>query len=1773
MLNEFYKYIANSIVGFFQERALTIHPGDRYCLRLDTADMVAGVDDALRKRTELDQIQGTYQHNDVYNTFTIRLSSSIEIVIASKINGMTDDFLATLRNVELTEKHFPILMIVHSPNDSITSGTGDLSANGMPFHAESIVSKIKNEIKTAELSDADRILLELELERKQSDRFSDKSSLFEYSDLLTVLGRGYVIDSDFAGFSLLVDDRLTSIPREKIRDRIKENHRIFDRIDYVFKHGNIENDLDKEYDPSFIDNLIDAKKKGTPWYENYTFEMVKSSHDKLKRKLDNPLSIKEENIEAYSDSALEYIFPADSLMFIRDDGEKGAKQRKKNILIFNPDQRSNVTVRIVSNISVRDSWVDCCGAKVICSGRETIIEMTVDGCSFSRTDIKDPNSNIAYQFKVCVLNLYPNYLENIRTCYFLDVPKGNVTRSSIHVMGLKHELVINPGKQETISAKMQADTTYDCNYDQTLVLGFDEEVFEIETGIISFKIKCGAVTVPLRIKDEPVKPNELTGIKALKMKYSEKRGIEYRNEKLILGTKEYYAKSPFKDSLSLEKAIVDNGWLAVHDTINGLEEYELKVSDPVRNAYLELIYEYKRLQQLPSLAYLSGQLKNLAEQYICLVEEALGDLPVGKSLSGSHNGLLLLGAVIQTNGERTIKFSPLHPLNILYHLKLIGEEQVGEIRDDLVEKLTSLNLLPYIQDPENRLYYAVEQRHSPEWHTYARITNKRFQGARNYVQKLVCEKISQYIDYFTFLFDDIGNDKLYINLINMGDCREVLQGLIRYFTKELHERNDPECLKRFVLNIYCESGSYNEFSVLSDQKRLKDYLTTYGKNVDDISEMALILSSRIKCFYRSILEEKYEYAHLSFYEMESSDNDGDNRMDSISTGVSLGGLISGTPSVLDSGWYKTGFGTKSAKDNRLLRFAKQYNALSRVAFTGSSYEPESALFTAIASSGEGQLNKIYDSSNWVVFVDPKVDLSFFKPGEQDDRDLMIIHYSDQYTSASGYDDITVTRKSEQYEEIIQGQLQQKGVLASKEKVHDIISLFNAINGAWMLRLISAKKPVGAVDSYFSREKMSILSAIKLCMAYYAHDSIVWVPISLEEMLRVSGGAGYSQKDGLLSAKNLKFEKGVTSDDILLIGIEGPVDNIKVYLHPVEVKIGQNPSVVIAKARDQVLHTYKGLWNSLWPEEGRYSLECKLSRNFLMQLVIVSCEKLQLYNVYPDERWDLVTDEYREALLNESYRFSSELDTTIGEGTIISFKSDALIKNGKMEDDVCLLEFPEKSGSEYMIKSPVEIEEDLDRCQSELPKRLKYLYVPINTEASETDNSENQMVVPPYESVHEDNQISSEETDYSQVSETNDNDLKDDVPKRTEDEPIGKEVAVPEKEEPEKRQGMQILFGTDISNGKELFWHPNDTNQLFHTNTGIIGTMGTGKTQFTKSLIAQLHQDQMYNFDGSPLGILIFDYKGDYNEGKADFINATEAKVIKPYHLPFNPLALTKSSVFKPLLPIHTANSFKDTLSKVYGLGAKQQNTLFSCIKQAYDVRGISPSDPSTWDNIPPTFEMVYSIYVNDEDIKKNDSLAAAMEKLHQFQIFEGDPAKTVSLFDLLNGVVVIDLSGYDTDIQSLIVAITLDLFYSQMQAAGSSKMDHRYRQLTKMILVDEADNFMSEGFPSLKKIMKEGREFGVGVILSTQFLKHFGASDDDYAKYILTWVVHNVADLKLSDIEFVFKTGSKSDETQRLFDDIKKLERHHSIVKIGTANPSYIRDKAFWELYKEQQQG
>lgn len=1072
----------------------------------------------------------------------------------------------------------------------------------------------------------------------------------------------------------------------------------------------------------------------------------------------------------------------------------------------------------------------------------------------------------------------------------------------------------------------------------------------------------------------------------------------------------------------------------------------------------------------------------------------------------------------------------------------------------VIDRLNSIYLLPYIK--RNRKVYKVsDQLFSIEWKHYAPIENKKYMGGRKYVPKLVEDKVTEFTGHFRYIFEEINNRIIKINLINMGDCREILQGIAQYYCHAVKKNPDIDRLLRFEVHIYADDLFDNTFNYLKNRSKLKKFLDDEKLSIASgvaMNNLEDIMAKLIDCYFCSDIGKNYAYSHLTFYEMESEITSEIATMDQIATGVALGGIISGVPSSRYGVKYRTGFGSKYARETRLEDVAELLNALFQVNDSGNPFQSGVGISTQIDSSAEVKMNEIYKSSNWIVFVDPKVDLDFFFE-EEAKSDLLIIHYSDQYTSSSGYDAITVTHKSKQYMKVIQEYLLEKGVNAEASEIAKIINLFNAINGDWLLRLVSSKKVIGVNrESTFSREKISIVAAIKFMLAYLKHPDILWVPISMEEMLRVSGGVGLSRREGLLSAKNLGFEKGPTSDDLLFVGIHKEQDTVKVYFYPTEVKTGNNLSNVITKAFEQAASTAKGLQNALNSTDNNIGeLTYKVNRNFMMQLVINSCKKMQVYHVDDSQNWDIVLDELRERLLNEDYVISNNIREVIGNGAVLSFKKGLVQRRTSFKEDVInFIEVPETDEYALILASVEEILEKINNNDNHL--------IPLFKEnVSGLRGVVNQIHVSNFK-------VEKEEQEQKHQGKSDEGTLKNVhiyVDKKT----IGEEERLTD--QPDSK-GIVVRFGKNKLNGDPVLWKPNNTDQIFHTNTGIIGTMGTGKTQFTKSLITQLYHNQCKNIDNAPIGILIFDYKGDYNESKADFVEVTNATVLKPYHLPFNALTLTKSPIFKPLLPIHTANAFKDTLAKVYGLGPKQQDTLFQCILDAYHSVGIYESDPKSWNKEAPTFETVYQIYGNDEDIKKNDSLAAAMNKLHQFQVFEGNSTNTKSLFELLNGVVVIDVSGYDQDIQSLVIAITLDLFYSQMQAAGSSKLDGIYRQLTKMILVDEADNFMSQDFTALKKILKEGREFGVGTILSTQFLKHFGSGDDDYAKYILTWVVHNVADLKQADVDFVFNAQPKSKEEQKLFNDIKRLQKHNSIVKIGTEKPVYIEDLPFWKLVK-----
>ena len=1711
MLDQFYSYLSDKIIEFFKDNPLT--SGAKYNIQFETEEQVENLYEALKENSLKEEYEYLDKDGSVkYRSYLLDFSG-VKLIIASTMNNVQPDFLTRLRNMVGLEPGYEdkaILFIHNTTLDSIMGGTESFSKEGMPFHIDSIQRDIKVKLQMSNFSEVDREIINLDLERKKSGLFGESKSVFDYRDLLEIINGTCIEKEQYRNFGLFADSELYDLTGKHLKKRLKENINYFAKVDEIHNYGNPEVQLERYFEEKGIDKL-----KGEDWRNVDFKDVIKSVEEKKKIK------------------PLEYINGSEG--WDKEEGTSKAKSRIRNIIVFNEDNLEEYSMEFSFDDYLKKEFLKVDGhAEATTSGKKIKVKVknTEGKSNFYKITYKN-DKNVKFEFRIAMVKCSEKYLESIKTKFSVVYKKN---KSYILVNTNESSMVLNEfASSETVYEVKDNYQTIVLPENEKLVVKFSESFeYENDSDLINFKINIKGQDIPFAVKGSTEKPTVVEGLKVWKLKREKECDFKLVGEdKLQHGTREFFTRGEFRKNLSLEKQIIDLEGLYFEERSEGLEAINLELSSELTNAYGNIISYYKLNKKLPSLAYINDDLRVLYEIYIQCYLRELNNIEEGSYVTKREKDLFKLGVVKRQVEDREILFTPLHPLNIAYQLKMVGETEDEELNDEIIKKFTSIYLLPYICE-EDKLYIPMEQFHSPEWKYYVDQHLPRYKSSRDFVAKLVDEKIEEFVGHFKYMFNMGGNAPIRINLINTGDSKEILQGIFKYYLKQLKAAKNSNILP-IELFIYSDKNITNAFEEVALNDNIESLKNIYAidLSVDNMSEEDVLNLYREKVqFYTKKISDGIEYAHITFLEMNDAVKTVTSNMDDIPSGIIMNGLISGVPSVFLGDSYRTGFGTKYANtDTNLMNISIKLNALNS-ALSGEPFNSNQCKAISISNNSRITLDNIYDASHWVTFIDPKVDLNFFK-NDPEAKDLLIIHYSDQYTTAGGYDAITVTRKSGPYQRVIEEFLSKNKVENAEEFSPSIINMFNAINGDWLLRLLSSK-------SHFPKEKISILSAIKLALAKFRKDNMIWVPISLEEVLRVSGGAGLKQNDGFFSAKNLGFDNGVTSDDILLVGIEENEGRVFVHYYPVEVKIGINESSYVQKGIEQAKSTKKIFNKTLLSDEnGDLTSTQKVYRNFLMQLVITSAEKLNLYNVCSEENWiNIIGSDLRRKLLNEEYEISNRIEDSIGEAAVISFKKGSTSNISEMQDNVMVVEMSEDDGINFITKTVGEIRSIVDSIV-----------------ISDTDVNK-EVILPEVKTI------------YEEEVNSNDNEILDEA--SAEVEVVNEHVAessVKSVVEKIENRNMEILFGTNQNNNKEILWCPNDTNKVFHTNTGIIGTMGTGKTQFTKSVITQIHRESKNNIDGKEVGILIFDYKGDYNKSKTDFIEATNAKVFELYHLPFNPLSIVKTATPKPMLPLHTANSLKETLAKAFGLGIKQETLLRDLIMEAYEKRGVIKNKPDTWDNPAPTLKDVYDIYVNRDDLKE-DSLYAAFSNLIDFEIFEPDPNETESLFDLIEGVTVIDLSGYDPGIQNLVVAITLDLFYSQMQAYGHSKIDGSLRQLNKIVLVDEADNFLSKNFASLKKILKEGREFGVGTILSTQLLSHFSTGENDYANYILTWVIHNVADLNNKDVKYIFNTQSKQEE-EHLYNKIKSLNKHYSLVKMGDSDrPIYMKDRAFWELIK-----
>lgn len=1625
MSNTFYNYISEKIITYF--KANEPNPGDKFFVQFETEEQVEKLYSDLKNNI----ISQPFAYEDAaraqkYNSYELQFGSVGLIVAAAMEGGPHPDFLATLRNlvgVEQGYEHKAILFIHCSSLDSILGGAGSLGKEGMPLNISVVEKDINRKISETGYSDLDKTILLQYLDNKSKELDGTIATIFEYEDIIQCLTDSQITADEYKKFELFPDDSLQSLSGKQLKNRLADNHQNYVKVSEIHSFGADFSKLETLYGEDGAKVLSKAD------WENTTFTQVEKYISSKKNQ-----------------STIEYNpIISNPTIWDKEEGATKAKSRTRNILVFINNTQDQVEFALSFTEFTKSVGINVLKAfrsfvTVTSSGKKLIVKISDIEYKAVFGRFQYEANGTKFDFKIAVLRCNPGIFESIKTQYLLEI-KG-FDQAAIRINSEEDEVVINEyGQSEKNVHIAEKGQVVSLASDERLSITVSEDYpYAEDNEDVHFTLSTTHFVVPIIKAFAVEKPTVIEGMKLWYLKRIKKCNFEIQGDNsLVFGTKKYFTRDEFRKSLDIEKKYISLGApFAVENGANeDLKQVDISLPTGVKAAFDTIIDYFRTNHEIPSLVYISDAIEKLYRKYLDEVIKEVNKIGEGAYLNEEQKGIFCLGIIERNYGEKEILISPLHPINVAYQLFINTQNIDGLENDetDLLRRFQQTALLPYINiDPltkETRNYIPVEQIHSPEWKIYVEEDLPRYKGSKDFVSKLVSEKIREFVEHFSYLFSAEINTPIRINLINTGDCREIVQGIVKYYVHELNSSKNKRVIP-ILVTMYADSRMDNAFEIMSQIDDAELLVKSLGIEVKvenmSVEEVVDIYREHVGFYYRN-LSDPFEYAHITFMELDDDHQAITTEMSDIPSGVVMEGITSGVPSEMLGDSYRTGFGTKYANlDSPLMKVAIAYNSLN-AAMNGDTYRSGSCYALKMGISKQNILDRIYEASNWVTFINPKVDLNYFK-SDPSAKDLLIIHYSDQYNmTSSGYDAITVTKKSKQYQNAISRYLETNGVDDVLNHSKRIINMFNALNGDWLLRMLSYK-------SHFPVEKLSILSAMKLAVKRYSLENVLWIPVSLEEILRVSGSIGLSQSGSIFSAKNLGFD-GQTSDDLLLVGIVNG-ETVRITFYPIEVKIGKVESDYLEKGVKQALKT-RQIFDEiiqLGSCEGK-NIKTRLYRNFFMQQVLVNAEKMMLYEVDEDNSaWELVVkSDLRRKLLNEEYEIVESLIPKMGRAGVISFREDCSKEREIRNQEVLIVEKTKKEGVNLLAASMDEIL----TVDWDLVKETEDI-----TEV-ETSNDADKNI------------------DNVDSVESGDSGENKDFAESVEENPTNSEKA---------NTDVRVLIGTDKYN-HQVFWEFGN-KALANRHLLITGTSGQGKTYSIQTMIYELSK---YNISS-----VIFDYtegfmlqqlEQPFKDSLGDKINQ---HIVYSTGVPINPFQRQKVELAGEMIlekESDVAARLADIFAHVYDFGDQQYSAIFDAVYNGLKKYGDGMNMRLFRDEL-------------GEIVEQNKTAKSVISKMSPFfHTVEFSSNTHFDWGDILYAdeakVNIIQLTMFTQEMKVIITEMMLwDAWYYTKKYGTKDK--------PFVVVLDEAQNLSHAMKSPSAAILTEGRKFGWSAWFATQSL-------------------------------------------------------------------------------------
>jgi DNA phosphorothioation-dependent restriction protein DptH len=330
---------------------------------------------------------------------------------------------------------------------------------------------------------------------------------------------------------------------------------------------------------------------------------------------------------------------------------------------------------------------------------------------------------------------------------------------------------------------------------------------------------------------------------------------------------------------------------------------------------------------------------------------------------------------------------------------------------------------------------------------------------------------------------------------------------------------------------------------------------------------------------------------------------------------------------------------------------------------------------------------------------------------------------------------------------------------------------------------------------------------------------------------------------------------------------------------------------------------------------------------------------------------------------------------------------------------------------------------------------------------------------------------------------------------------------------------KIFLGTR-KNNTPVYWHFGHP-QLPNRHLLIFGGSGNGKTYGIQCFLSE--------FAKQGLNSLIIDYTDGFLPAQVEDSFAEVSKLKNHFvvteKLPLNPFRRQTQTIDPSMDPIEetsyqVATRIESIFSSIFNLGDQQSAALIRVLQA-----GLENSKSFTFEKVLDGLR---------EDSSNGATLANKLEPLIRAQPFRNSEGSEQAWDEMLtsreNYVHVMQLKGLAREIQKMVTEFTLWDLWDYAQNTGSKN-----RPIP--IVLDEIQNLDHSNDSPIDKMLREGRKFGLSMILATQTTSQFNQEQKDrlfQAGHKLFFKPATTETDKFAQILSQSASGTKSEWAQRL---------------------------------------